>query len=840
MSQDHEEEERVDALFGGDELSANSEDSLSIGSNQMSDEHAPTEQIHPNGKGEDQAVLSEEGNQTPEGAQGDEGVLAKQQEEEDGTEAVDAAITTTTTEDEEVGLGGIDDTPTATTEEEMVEVVGNDATDAPTATTTTTTTTTEEAQSTDVGEVGVEELGPSPDASKEQSTVSTMSRPTSAKEATDVGQVVAGELGPSPDASVENTVSTPRPPSAKEASRPTSARPVSRPTSAKPRSRPGSASQPIFDAESQVVDSELKPISDTADAQGMTPEEVKVAATVAPPPRLPSAMKGGNSRPTSALKRKGSGSRVGSPNQVADSGVQATLLEGAPLEEGQSLTSGSRPLSAEKDEGAGESEDQDRSAKLTFVIAPEGYTHEGVFSTRETVASVKMTLEKQLKINFNNIKLSFRGQILDNKRPLSAYNIPSTSTSTSGSAPPVSIDLQIVYLEKPQPKVLPSLMTVTVDSGPGVPLKQIQVTIVQEKRPKVFMGGYRDRRSGTEYNHAAQQTDKPALTEEQREHQAIPRFHREAQTVNTRTCSTITTREYGTQMSKSGLVVDGDDTILYPRPYFDLQQWEALRLAKTVKIQCHVRGWFARIHAAEVRKQVAERRRIMAEQEAERARVESERRRTEIERRMHPRTAEDFEILYKELEAWRLQETNKINDSGLPETERLAALAQLLHKETKLLQTIDRLKSSAAVENKAIRIKNTLSAMAAPKKWGTSDGKIMEVHTPFTTRARELQELYNGLRLPLLTIDERLDVLLHVKWSVKEFDCSLTREIVDLIDREADILNRGRSEKSLEGLRRRISNLFLQFCETPEFNPEAIRFQKVPRELFIQPNVRPI
>ncbi len=52
-----------------------------------------------------------------------------------------------------------------------------------------------------------------------------------------------------------------------------------------------------------------------------------------------------------------------------------------------------------------------------------------------------------------------------------------------------------------------------------------------------------------------------------------------------------------------------------------------------------------------------------------------------------------------------------------------------------------------------------------------------------------------GLNLPLLTVDERLDVLLHVKWTVKEFDCDLTREIVELIDREADLLNRGRNPK---------------------------------------------
>jgi hypothetical protein len=64
------------------------------------------------------------------------------------------------------------------------------------------------------------------------------------------------------------------------------------------------------------------------------------------------------------------------------------------------------------------------------------------------------------------------------------------------------------------------------------------------------------------------------------------------------------------------------------------------------------------------------------------------------------------------------------------------------------------------------------------------------VHTPQTVRAAELQQLYRGLVLPNLTVDERLDVLLHVKWAAKEFDCKLTRELVELIDREADLLNR--------------------------------------------------
>ena len=114
--------------------------------------------------------------------------------------------------------------------------------------------------------------------------------------------------------------------------------------------------------------------------------------------------------------------------------------------------------------------------------------------------------------------------------------------------------------------------------------------------------------------------------------------------------------------------------------------------------------------------------------------------------------------------------------------------------------------------------------MANPKKWKRSDGRLTEVHTPWTTRAKELMDLYNGLKMGQLSIDERLDVLLHAKWTVKEFDNNLTREIVDLIDREADMLNRGRPVKSLEGLRKRLCNLFLQFIENPDYNPEAARF----------------
>jgi hypothetical protein len=154
-------------------------------------------------------------------------------------------------------------------------------------------------------------------------------------------------------------------------------------------------------------------------------------------------------------------------------------------------------------------------------------------------------------------------------------------------------------------------------------------------------------------------------------------------------------------------------------------------------------------------------------QEAKAQQDAQEQRRQEIERRMHPKTAGDFEILYNELEAWRLQETRKIKEAGLQTEQEQEVLQQLLHKETKLLQTIDRLKINANHENKHRRIRHALNDMSRPKTFELRDGRKVEVHTPFTTRAKELMQLYTGLNLPTLTMDERLDVLLHVKWTVK-------------------------------------------------------------------------
>jgi len=489
------------------------------------------------------------------------------------------------------------------------------------------------------------------------------------------------------------------------------------------------------------------------------------------------------------------------------------------------------------------------TAAIDFVILPEGYGQTKMLSLSLTVGAIRADLENELSIPENSLSMmNMTGAVevqetLPDDKSLSALGLKPGDR--------VGIELRINYYQEQlaEEYVMPdSLELKVVDRH-----QKEKTVIVHVQRPlveKSYLGGFRHKATGSTYHHAVTQTDKYQPRDEKSrghfdgsgEDKSGFRFHREVQTYEYRTRSTQCKKENGTQMPKTGLFIDErTDRIIEPRrPYFSSADKAALMLEKVVIIQCHARGMFARRRSRQLLR--AQNAQVQLErQEAERRQLEADlRHRREVERRMHPRTYEDFNVLYRELEAWRLNESKRIANSGFDEATRRAAQRELLHKETKLLQTIDKLKIQAHSQNRDSKVKQRLESMSKPKVWAQSDGETTTVHTPFTTRSKELMDLYSGLRLPLLTVDERLDVLLHVKWTVKEFDCNLTREIVDLIDREADLLNRGRPEKSFIGLRKRLANLFLQFIDTPEFNPEAMKFKKVSRVHANQSSTHPL
>lgn len=151
---------------------------------------------------------------------------------------------------------------------------------------------------------------------------------------------------------------------------------------------------------------------------------------------------------------------------------------------------------------------------------------------------------------------------------------------------------------------------------------------------------------------------------------------------------------------------------------------------------------------------------------------------------------------------------------------------ELLLNETKALQHLQQLRLSAATEIHEEKTQLMLSNMSAPLRWQLQNGAVAFVHTPETQRAKQLLELYNRLNSPVSDIDQRLEILVKVKWEVETNDSLEAAELVSLLDREADLLSRRRPLKTMQNLRLRSSHLFLQLIQHPEFNPRAVDFIK--------------
>jgi hypothetical protein len=447
------------------------------------------------------------------------------------------------------------------------------------------------------------------------------------------------------------------------------------------------------------------------------------------------------------------------------------------------------------------------------MMVQQGFSQQLQFLPGDSIESMKQAMGQQFNMPSDHIRLSFRDVVLRDEELVGTYRENDTAV--------VELSMEIV---DPNESAYAMPDIIEVNLGPAVgdedgPDQIVLVKVVRDNlnREKPFLGGYKHKIENCTYHHAESQTYR------KRKVKGVEKLHREMQTVTTETRSQQTTREMGTQMDRPDLYNDHSaDKLLLARKAITSEELQEKRNVKAKEIQCFLRQCFAWRRVRRLREARYEVEYQATEEADETERQNAVEHRRQIERRMHPRTASDFAVLHSELEAWRLHETQRIKNSALPKDEIHFQLEELLGKEVKLLQTIDRLKITATHENKQTRTKETLEKMASPKEWTTSEGDLVEVETPFTTRAKELVELYNGLCLHELPKLQRVDVLLHVKYTVKEFDCDLTRDIVELIEREEDLIRRGRSEKSLEKLRLRLSNLMLQFIDTPEFNPASI------------------
>jgi hypothetical protein len=495
---------------------------------------------------------------------------------------------------------------------------------------------------------------------------------------------------------------------------------------------------------------------------------------------------------------------------------------------------------------------------VTLVILPENFQHVLTVKAMTTGAELKERVVAELPLPYD--ALSLRHGEEDFPDDVALVDV--------GIKPGANAELELVVRfapeqtpePEPEPVAMPKFIDVAVSQTHKV--RVVIDSAGSHVKPR-FVGGYRDTRDGTKYHHAQIQTER------QTELRYVEKYTTETQTYELRSRTTETTRESSTQMKRPDLMLDDkNDVVVRVGAYVTAEETTSIKAEKAVTLQRFARG------ARDRRRRDALRAKRDAELKAaevalETARLAEERKRLfDIERRVRPRTDADFKLLQREFDEWRLKETAKIDaafpapveaeapesvavaederrralGAGLYSTATLSvsaaadadgaavarerrrrAMAELLAKETKMLLAMERLRRRAAEENEKERVRDALEDMAASKHWEKKDGAVVIVDTTQVIRARELRALYEACQVSC-SPSERLELLRHLKWTVREFSTKLTKDIAELIDRESDLLLRRRDPATMAGLRKRLSGLFLQFIETPEFNPEASRY----------------
>ncbi|NXD22248.1 IQUB protein, partial [Spelaeornis formosus] len=355
--------------------------------------------------------------------------------------------------------------------------------------------------------------------------------------------------------------------------------------------------------------------------------------------------------------------------------------------------------------------------------------------------------------------------------------------------------------------------------------QKVDVKVERPTYNKPFLGGFRNVSTGVEFHNAGSQT-KP----KKRPDKGIELFCKETQTVMEKNMQQQTKNTTSTQMTKIDLYVSNmTDKLITPGKYFTAEEYHKRRLEAVIVLQKYFRRWYAINLLQNLKEEKRVRLAWEAAEELQKKREKEERLRREYERKLNPRTKEDFELIYHELGLWMKEETERINRT-LTGAERKAALCALLEEETELIACIGMHKLDANLKNRQKAILHALSKCARPRKWKAFDGKITEMDTPSTVRGKELLEIYRSINKKDIPKDERTSVLLTVKCTVKKHEFKLTQELLALIDREIDLMSRQVKECNLEGLRKRISTLFLQYIKIPELNPEIARLLKAPQD----------
>ncbi|KAL7402441.1 hypothetical protein ABVT39_015015 [Epinephelus coioides] len=510
------------------------------------------------------------------------------------------------------------------------------------------------------------------------------------------------------------------------------------------------------------------------------------------------------------------------PQQTGNVGNSVSTDVPQPAEEAESQAD--LPDDAEQLREPQRKEDVGNStATVKVVLVPEGHVMTVAFAIGLSIQELKLHLAAELRVPAEVLQISLDGRVVEEQQSLMELGVqPHGSTRMEMSSTDPTIH-PLRPVRPPEHDNMPDVITVRVQTDEDV-FQEVVVEIERPPQQKAFLGGYRHRLTGAEYHHAAVQT-----LPKRRPDRGVVVFSRDTQTVELKSQAQQCPVNVSTQMTGIGCYVSCmNDKLVTPGNYITADEYHDRRLRATIRLQSFARRWLAQQEVARLRRDRDRRLAWLELQEKKRKEEKEEQLRDRRHRWMNPQRREDFNLLYHALEKWRCEEEQQIN-SSLRGAERKAALCALLEQEMQLIAAIGCHRIAVQNNNYDKTVRNFLDKSAAPHRWRAADGRLIEKDSEHTIRARQLRDLYNNVSLFTVSCEQRRHVLMTLKHTVKEHECQLMRDIVDLIDREVDLMSRGVKEASLEGLRKRICTLFLQYIKTPAFNPEVAKLLKVPQ-----------
>ncbi|XP_060849693.1 IQ and ubiquitin-like domain-containing protein [Rhopalosiphum padi] len=385
-----------------------------------------------------------------------------------------------------------------------------------------------------------------------------------------------------------------------------------------------------------------------------------------------------------------------------------------------------------------------------------------------------------------------------------------------------------VRLPKPPAYYLPAVDVITVDVNRRQLVVEIERCGPADGHHKRWLGGYRDKRTGKTYHHAAAQTDpcRPVVSDANVVHRTDGR----TQTCMDRAVGRPTSRTTWTQTNhdefcSGGSVYMMDGKQVKPGRYHSYESW--LREDHVLNSVLKIQRAFRRTLAAR------KRRRLAAAAEAE---MDDEQRRLLLRQRQSRSTTsgpdsgavvtsaleskqQHFYSLYTMIGKWWKKERQRIKEIEA-EKSRKAAQMNLLKKEIKFLLEMEKQRSDLKYELTKHDDVTFLNKTSKPKMFKNRAGKLLTVDTVGNQKARALKEIYAKIVIPHEGVN-RTEALDELHAAVSGSCYKYKEHLLAAVAVEKGLAAMGADAASLRSARSRVEQMFRHYIRQPDVNPEA-------------------